>query len=224
MPISKGSLSCRLYRAQDDLPPDYEERFPRQLRRHWFHEIDSRRGEDRSTGWVNLRHLLDTEPNWDEMCLYPWLLLGLRRDRKSLNPALLRARIELKIEEICKEKSVERIGKQERKAVTEQVKMDMLVEQTPSTQIIEAAWNLQSGLVVFGAASENAGLIFSDLFTETFQVELWPMLPFTLAEKWTEGQGKPELLELLRPTIFSSLYDQLAQEAVTQNADLLHEE
>lgn len=204
MPISKGALSCRLYRLREDLPADYTEKFPLQLKRFWFKEIDPKSGEDRSTGWSHPRQILDPEADWDALHFHPWVVLGLRRDRKALNAVMFRARKEQAVLKALADQERKKLTKQERKAIEEQVRMDMLAVQTPATTIYEASWNLSSGLVIFAASSAAANTLFCDLFEETFGLYLWPMLPYTLAEEYSESQGDERILESVWPADFTT--------------------
>ncbi|MFC1601882.1 recombination-associated protein RdgC [Candidatus Sumerlaeota bacterium] len=202
-PISRGSLSCRLYRVTDEVALIDEEAFVRKLKRYWFQEIDARRGEERSVGWVSPRQILATECSWHEIFIRPYLALGLRVDKKSLNPAMLRARLEQRLEQFKREEKRPDVRRDERKSLEEETRMNLLAAQTPSTQILELSWNMDSGLIVFAATGEAQNRMFHDYFSETFEYELLPLNPFFLADQWTVERGLEGQLEDVWPAVFA---------------------
>jgi hypothetical protein len=210
-PISRGGLSCRFYHASEPPKDDYQERFLRNLKNAWFHEIDPRRGEERSTGWVHPQRILDRAPEWERINPRPYIMLGLRVDRKAISPPIFRAFVQGRIESLIRERGMEKIGRAQRKAIEEEVRADLLAEQTPMTQVTEMAWNTATGLVTFAATSESLNIVFSDYFIETFECELRPLNPFMLADAWCVERGLDAQLDAISPALFASPTERLAE-------------
>jgi hypothetical protein len=203
MPLTSGSLSARVWRVLDPLPPNFAEMFERNLSRHGFRPIDPEKGELQSIGWVNIRQPLDSRLTMEKVLVRNHILLGLRLDKLSINQRIFRATLAQEIAKAVREKKRDSLSSEERLVLEDKVRLDLIKRTQPATTIHEVAWKLESGQVWFTASSQRLAGIFSDLFAETFQVTIEPQLPFLRARAWAERQGcARELLELL-PAPFS---------------------
>jgi DNA recombination-dependent growth factor C len=202
MALTAGPVTARLWRAVDRLPPNFKENFERNLQRHAFKPIDPERGQLQSIGWVNARQMLDARLTLDKVLFRNTIIVGLRADRMAINIKLFRATLAQEIAKVVREQQ-RRLSREERLVIEDKVRIDLLKRTSPSTQVYEMAWLLDQGLVFFSSCSQKMGMIFSDLFSETFQVTIEPQFPFMRAQAWADRQGlRQELLELL-PSPFS---------------------
>ena len=203
MPLTAGSLTARIWRALDPLPPNFKEMFERNLQRHAFKPIDPERGELQAMGWVNIRQMLDSRLNLHKVLVRNTILLSLRVDKLAINQKMFRALLAEEIAKQLREKERKDLSREERLVIEDKVRLDLIKRTQPLTATYEAAWHLESGLVFFGSSGEKLNMAFSDLFSETFQVSIEPQFPFLRAQRWAERQGvSQELLELL-PAPFS---------------------
>jgi hypothetical protein len=198
MPLVNGSLTARVWRVADPLARNFKETFERNLPRHAFTPPDPERGQIESIGWVNIRQILDSRLTLDKVMVRNHIVLALRADRLAINQRVFRATLAQEIGRKLREVKRERLSREERAVIEDKVKLEMLKRTQPSTAIHEMAWHLESGLVWFGSNSQRMTMVFSDLFTETFQVALEAQFPFMRAQRWAERQGlATELMELL---------------------------
>lgn len=198
MPLTVGSLTTRIFRVLDPLPPNFKEMFERNLQRHAFKPMDPERGELTSMGWVNIRQMLDARLNLDKVFFRNTFLLALRQDKLAINQKLFRALLAEELAKVLRERNKENLSKEEKLIIEDKVRMDLIKRTQPATAVYEAAWHLESGLVFFGSTGERLNMMFADLFSETFQVSIEPQFPFLRAQRWAEKQGlAQELLELL---------------------------
>jgi len=204
MPLIQGSISFRLFRVEGEPPASLRRAFEGALRRHAFRPVAVEKGETRSIGWVNPRQVLDADVTMDSLQVGPWILLAQRQDRLALNARLFRAQRDLAISEAAAKAKKTRLSKNERKAVEEQVRLNMLRRQTPSTQIIEAAWRPEDGCVYVAASSDAAALAFTEMFAVTFGLSLIPAAAAVRASRWAERHGVSDLLAELTPTVFAA--------------------
>lgn len=206
MPLTAGTLTTRVFRVIDALPPNFKEMFERNLGRHAFRPIDPERGELQSMGWVNIRQMLDSRLKLEKVLFQNTILLALRVDRLAINQKLFRALLAEEIGKALREardKGRENLSREERAVIEDKVRLDLIKRTQPNTAVYEAAWQLERGVVFFCSTSERLCLSFADLFTETFQVSIEPQFPFLRAQTWAERQNLGhELLELL-PAPFS---------------------
>jgi len=182
MPITAGTLSCRLFRADGKPPTNYRDTYPLQIQRYAYRPPKVEEGEMRSMGWVNPKRILRTDFDLNEVLLGEWLVLALRIDKIQLNSRLFKARLFEEMERVRREKQRDRLSREERMALQDQVQMEMAKKQTPSTTFQELAWNLRSGQVVFTATGDKLCLEFQEYFSETFSLALEPLCPYIRAE------------------------------------------
>ena len=203
MPITAGAASGRTFRVSESLPPNFRETIERNLQRHAFKPIDPERGELQSIGWVNIRQLLDTRLTLEKVLFRNLIALGLRIDRLTINQRLFRATLAQEIGKKLREKGVSNLSREERLVLEDKVRIDLIKRTQPATALYEMVWQLDTGVVFFGTGGQKIGLVFADLFAETFQVNVDPQYPYLRAQCWADRQKLgQELLELL-PSPFS---------------------
>ena len=186
----------------ETIPPNFKETLERNLQRHAFQPIDPERGQLQSIGWVNARQILDSRLNLEKVLFGSLIVMALRVDRLSIKQKLFRATLAQEIAKVLREKQ-RRLSREEKLVIEDKVKMDLVKRTQPTTSTYEMAWRLEDGLVFFAATSQKLGMIFSDLFAETFQVAVEPQFPYLRAQSWADRQGQAQdLLELL-PSPFS---------------------
>jgi len=208
MPLLRGNISLREFSVEGDITPSLRRTFDATLRRYAFRPIAVEKGETRSMGWVNPRQVLDDDVSWDKLRVGPWLLLALRQDRVAVNARLFRARRDLALAEAAAKAKKTRLSKSERQVVEEQVRLEMLRRQTPSTQIIEAAWRPDAAAVYVAAASEAAALAFTEMFGVTFGLTLIPAVAGMRALRWAEAKEALDRLKELTPTVFATRHEE----------------
>jgi len=204
MPLTHGSVSLREFYVEGEVESNWVRAADTALRRYAFRPIAVEKGETRSVGWVNPRQVLDAEVTLDKLRLGPWVLLALRQDRMALNTRLFRARRDLALAEAAAKAGKTRLSKNERQVIEEQVKLDMLRRQTPSTQILEAAWRPDAAVAYVAASSEAASMMFAEIFATTFGLTLVPTVAGMRTIKWAESNGFEDRLAELAPTAFAA--------------------
>jgi DNA recombination-dependent growth factor C len=203
MPLTTGSITCRAYFLAVAPTHDVLAEGMRDLQRHSFAPPQLDRGQTRTLGWVNPRNLLDNHLAPEKILFEDFLVLGLRIDKVSLNSRMVKAYYNEAVVQALKDKRKQGLGREERLAIMEKVKMDLLARQTPSTSVYEMAWNLKTHRVYFSATSESLNLEFCDLFSDTFHTSLTPLYPFLRAETKAQKEGLMEALLESLPARFS---------------------
>jgi len=203
MPLTMGTITCRAYFLA--LPPQngFLADAIRDIQRHAFHPPQADRGQVRSLGWVNPRNLLDARLTLEKIQFEDFLVIGLRIDKIALNARIVKAHYGEAVHEALKDRRKQGLSREERMAILDKVKMDLLVKQTPSTSLYEMAWNLKNHHIYFSATSESLNLEFCDLFSDTFHTSLTPYFPFLRAEEKAKQDGLTEQLLECLPARFS---------------------
>jgi len=155
-------------------------------------------------GWVNIRQVLDTRLTINKVLFNNMIVLGLRVDEIKINQKLFRATLAQEVAKAIRENRGDgKFSREQRLALEEKVRLELLKAQPPTLAVYEIAWNLESGIVVFGSTATKMNVEFSELFSETFNVSIEPQFPFLRAQRWARRQKQEkELLELL-PSPFS---------------------
>jgi len=203
-PLTHGSVSLREFYVEGKVARDWNRAYDLPLSRHAFRPIAVAKGETVSVGWVNPRQILDADVAIEKLRVGPAILLALRQERITLNARLFRARRDLAVAEAAAKAGKSRLSKNERQAVEERVRLDMLRGQSPSTQIIEALWRPDEAVAYVAASSESAALVFSEVFASTFALTLIPAVAGVRAMRWAEQHGLDDRLEQLAPIAFSA--------------------
>ena len=178
MPFQLGSITARRYRVVGEVSIELSRTATIALRGRAWRPIDPSRGEKESIGWVNPRNVLAETFSYEEVMIsHNLMLLGFRRDRKAFNKTLFRARRQALIRRVMAEKKLEKISKQQRIALEEQLAIEMLTETSPVSAFYELIWDLNSGIVLMGAASNALCEKIGEHFEATFDLKLHPIFP-----------------------------------------------
>lgn len=173
----------------------------RRVRANVFVSIDDGT-EEISVGWCSAHDALDTGLAYAAYRLEPYLLLGMRVDRRRVPGALLR---KLHRQEVAKARALREgrpLSRAEREDLKEKVRLDLLRRTVPSTVLVEMIWNTSNGELWVATASRGLLDLFEGLFRRTFDVVPVPRIPWLLAEELCSGSL--EALHNLRPaTLYS---------------------
>ncbi|MFH0926406.1 MAG: recombination-associated protein RdgC [bacterium] len=201
MGFISNTTSFTRYRVKDPLPVDYKEKYPIDIRRHAFREIEDTPDIERSVGWVNIMNVMDSEFRGDEFFKNEFIALSLRIDNKKIPSDILKKQCSKTEEKRKTDLGREFISKEERQEIRETVKLDLLKRIIPHTSIYDMIWNLKTGLVFFSSLSDNLYTEFVDLFKKTFELNLHQLFPYSIAEDILKDDQKASL-ENIAPISF----------------------
>lgn len=196
MPFVSGALSVRRYRVVEDIPRTLPQTATLALRRYSWRPINDDRAEKESFGWVNPRSVLDREFTYDDVLNTPYMLLGVRRDRKSFSAVLFRARREQQVAAIKEERKITKLSRQQRLAIEEELTVKMLKETSPTSAFSEILWDMNSNIVLMGATSNALCERIQELFEATFDLHLRPLHPALVGGEYIASQGLEEEFHL----------------------------
>lgn len=172
MGLINGALSYRKFIVTDDLPGNFKDLLNERLPRHAFRDINPKTNPEFSIGWINAINPLDTRLNIEKTLYGKYLILGVRRDKKSLAAALLKAQVSEALRSKAREVRSRKLSREELTGVREAVKATMLAAVSPTTTLTEMVWDCEKREVYYSGTSTKAVDDFVDLFTETFDLNL----------------------------------------------------
>ena len=195
MSLLKGSLSVRRFLVLGPVPN--EAALQAGLEQDQFRPFQDGLEEER-LGWCDWRNPMICPPEEAWVMQERFGVFGLRIDTRRVPAAILKARVELRLQDIMKEKDLAFIGKEARQGVQEEIKAELLRKVMPSPRVFECAWDLKGGILWTTAASAKAQGALIGLFMKSFGVELQPMCPVLIAGRLV-SQFPTECLMALDP-------------------------
>ena len=184
MPFIQGSISVRRYQVGDEIPATLAQTATLAIRRYAWRPIDDQRGEKESFGWINPRNVLQDGFTYDDLVDGPYMVLGVRRDRKNYSKVLFKARRDLMFVDVKKQRNLDKLSRQQRMALEEQLNVEMLKETSPQSAFSEMVWDMNSNLVFMGATSNTLCERIQELFEATFDLKIRPIFPSIMGAEY----------------------------------------
>lgn len=205
MAILGASASITRFRIVEEVPSDLWPQIPDLLIKHAFKDIDHN-ADERSWGWVCFDNMLD--PDWrtapPEKAAY--FAFSLRLDTRRIPPAVFKKHFALAVaeeERANKEQGRNFVSRDRKKELREQVRLKLLARMLPIPATFDIAWNIEKNLIYFDSTSAKVLEMFSELFTETFDLHLEPLTPFWMGLQLL-GEEATERLEQVEEADFTS--------------------
>jgi len=188
--------------VEDPPPEEYLETFPGLIQRYSFKGFDESSDAERSTGWVNIMDMFDSNFNRMQYLKEPYLALAWRIDVRNVpNKALKQYSLEAE-RKVMEMEEQEFLSKGKRKEIKEMTRLGLLKRAIPTSKIYDMIWNLDKGYLLFGGANRKLCDEFSSFFHKCFNLRLGSIYPWLTASSFLEKEGRrPEELEGLTYSI-----------------------
>ena len=205
------SQSVRRYRVVGDLPSPYDAAFAERLRERRFRPLAPH--EERSHGWVAAHNLLVTRFDVDTLVRGEHVAFALRIDQRRVPPRLLKAHLELELGARVDASAAAvpeggrpaRVGREERRALREEIHKRLLLETPPSVQTHAVLLDPRRRVAYVQSLSRRVNEQVQLLFTDTFGVELSALTPWRRAQEIVAGTDLAAALDDVRRTELGSL-------------------
>lgn len=198
MGIFKGSATLTRYNASGRRVEGFADFIDERIRVFAFRDIENS-ADEQAVGWVSAADFMDTAFAYAAYALDPYIVLGLRVDKRKLPSGVLKKYHRLELRKVKRERDGQNISRAERETLKEKVKLDLLRRIPPSTQTYDVVWDTARNEVWFGGASRGALDLFEDYFRRCFNVELVPRIPYLAARDLLPQPALLERLEQARP-------------------------
>ncbi|MBI5607515.1 MAG: recombination-associated protein RdgC [Deltaproteobacteria bacterium] len=202
MALASGSVSyLRFFVAPP--PEGFERLYAEQLGALRFVEIDPRSEVEKVNGWVQFDDAFagDFDPG---TLVTPsgYLLFRLRIDTLKIPAGTMKAYVDQEAMNRCKAQNREKLSRKELDQLKLEVKKQLRLRSLPKLQLVDIAWNIQSGEVRLFSASKAVAAAFVELFEKTFQTNLQAVGLRSVL--WLRGMNEAEVdsLSLLEPERF----------------------
>lgn len=184
-----GTVTFKKFKIQEELPKNFKEALVQNLPRHAFREINPQTNPEFSIGWVNPFEPVDVQMGLEKVLFGKYILLGIRRDKKSIPTMLLKAQLADAIRAQMRERKGRKLSREEAAGLKEIVKEKMLAQVSPTTTFFEMVWNYETQEVYFSSQSSKASTEFAELFEETFKLPLEEQNLVARTEQYIERRG-----------------------------------
>ncbi len=171
MGLLKGTLTFSRLRAVSSPPDLSSAAIDESLKRYAFQERFLS-AHEKVMGWTSAENILDSSFSGARYALGPYLMFALRADRRVIPPSLLKVRVLEAEKTYLAEKGVKKLYREQREAIAETVRGDLLEKMQPVPMFYDVCWSAATGSVWFTSLAENAVQEFIDFFKQTFQVVL----------------------------------------------------
>lgn len=204
MGLFSGSFTFRKFRVMDDIPREFQQELAQSLARYAFREINPQTNPEYSIGWVPPFDPLDGNLAVEKVVLGKYILLGIRRDKKSISAPMLKAQITEALRAKRRERNGRKLSKEETNEIRDEVKDKLLRSVSPVTTFLEMAWNFETGEVYLSSQAAKAATEFAELFEETFKLTLEDMNLVARTEDYIARKGLGLELVDLEPSNFGA--------------------
>lgn len=199
MGVYAKSVSFSRYFVRGDLPKDFNAWVLERLERFQFQEIDDS-DADRAYGWVELDSLLPPDFQRGLAQKGAYVAFSLRIDSRKVPPALLRKHY-LLAEQRLRQQQPRPLSRQQRQELRKTVARELLARQLPQPSLYDVVWQPTARRLWLFATSPKVREVFESLFRETFELDLFLLFPYTLAQDLLPSEALRDRLELLAPAL-----------------------
>ncbi len=185
-------------RLVTDGPPvdDFREVYVAALNAHAIRPIDPESEEDRTAGWADIAHPLNTRFEQDRVFFNEYLCVAYRVDTLKVPSGTLKLyQQEAELQWLAANHR-ETMLKGEKKELYEKVAKDLRAKMLPSIKAVDLVWNTATGQVWIWTHNKRVIEEIEELFTKTFDRELLPSDPYSLGERLLPEDLKDALLQV----------------------------
>lgn len=178
MSLLQGTLSLRRFLVLGPVPAEAE--LMEGLEADRFRPFEDGSEEER-LGWADWRNPLIVPPDPDWATHERFAVFALRIDTRKVPATLLKAHVDLRLQQLMKEKDLSFVGKEARTSLQDEVKAELLQKVLPVPKVVEVAWDLKGGVLWTTASSSKTQSQLTGIFMKSFGCELQPLAPLLLA-------------------------------------------
>lgn len=200
MGLYAKSLNVTRYFVRGETPPDFLSWVDGRLQNFLFREIDDTTDE-KAWGWVELDNLLQTSFESGQAHKGEYLAFSLRIDARKVPAAVFRKHFLLGEQAARQQQQFRRLSRQQKLELKKTVLQDLLRRQMPQPTLYDVVWHPAQQRLWLFATSPKVREIFETLFRETFELDIFFLFPYTLAQDVLDPAAL-DRLETVEPAVF----------------------
>lgn len=177
---------------------------PDKLKQFCFHPIDDTI-EERAWGWVCFDDMLDNQWHTAPPEKGEYMFFSLRIDVRRIPGSVLKKELALAFkdeEKKNKEQGKKFISRERKKELKEQARLRLLTRIPPQPTTVDVVWATARGMLYVTTNSPKTLDLLSEHFTQTFDLHVEPMSPYTMASTKLDETSLAKL-DTLEPAQFA---------------------
>ncbi len=203
MGFTSSSCSFTRFRVVEEISKDFWPTVPNLLKKFAFRDIDHT-NDERSFGWVCIDDMLDTEWTTAPPEKAHYFAFSLRLDTRRIPAAVMKKHLTIAMRQAQKELAEQGkkfLSRDQKRQIKEQVQHNLMSRVLPIPAVFDVSWNIEKNVIYFASVQAKAVDLFTDYFTETFDLHLEPLTPFWQALRHV-GEDSMHRLEQVDPAQF----------------------
>ena len=201
MPLLSPTVTFTRYRVKDTLPENFWAWALEEISGRAFNEHGTGVSE-MSLGWASCRDPFKDEITMEDVAFSDFLIISLRVDKRSVPASLLRKYFSIEEKRTIAEKQIPRLTSKMRKEIRERTKLQLLAKALPVPATYDLCWNISNGSVMFFSRQDKICGMMEDIFKTTFNMRLYPVIPYTLGMEFIDTETQAQPYEAMRPEVF----------------------
>ncbi|HEY0009746.1 MAG TPA: hypothetical protein VGB55_13540, partial [Tepidisphaeraceae bacterium] len=192
MGFDSGSMSFQRYAVVGNAPKMPDEEVLKKIDANALRPSDLGQPEEVEYGWAGTRHVFDLALDF-ERCVYnDCLHFAMRVDTNKVPGEVKQAYLMIEEDAVAKMNPSGFISKQQKRDVKDQIN-SKLEEELHSgkyrrSKLVPILWDLPGG-ILYGPSSLSVREKLTELFSRTFDLELFPLSSGTIALRELERRG-----------------------------------
>ncbi len=205
MGFLSASCSFTRFRIIDDVPSDLWAQIPDSLKKHAFQDIDDVPLE-RAHGWTCFEDMLDMQWHTAPPQKGAYIVFSLRLDTRRIPAGVIKKHFALALKDEKQsnaEQNKKFISRERKKELKEQVIIRLRSRFLPVPAEFNVLWETTNNTVWFASTQSKMIELFTELFTQTFNLHLEQMIPYNLAMTILD-ESQLAHLDRIEPTQFAT--------------------
>ncbi len=180
MGVYSGQLSYIRYKTFGDFPSNLKEFVLEKLKKFSFQEIEPASLAEKAIGWVTAENMA--------LCFFDdfgfaksqYFVFSLRIDERRIPALTKKAEILKKEGELKKNTGRERLSKQDRDMLKEQVLQSLIKKALPSASVFDICWNSKTMELLFFNTGKKTNEEFAGFFKRCFDCRITQISAFDM--------------------------------------------
>lgn len=203
MPLLSSSASITRYRVTGEEKNISSEFIREKLQNNRFPEIEDPAAL-LTSGWTPFESHYFSDFSSSPISFGTFVLFCLRVDKKTIPSKILKKHVSMETRKRLSESGKEFLGKNEKKALKEDVEASLLLRIPATPNLYDLMWNVEEGELWFFSGQKAANEELETLFAQSFSMNLTRIFPYTFAMDHKElTDGEKDFFSKLVPVRFS---------------------
>jgi len=201
MPFLSPTVTFTRYIVKDRLPENFRAMALEEISARAFREQHAGVSEI-ALGWAAAKDPFREEITMEDIAFSDFLIISLRVDKRSVPATLLKKFCSMEERRTLAERQLQRLTSKMKKEIRERTRLQLLAKALPVPSTYDLCWNISTGSVLFFSRQDRVCGMVEDLFKTTFNMRLYPVMPYTLGLQMIDRDSNIEAYETMRPEVF----------------------